>query len=206
MIEELKIVDKINEFSNKRRKLIEDGEKLLKQERIEFGVEKFYDLDELEYPGVRRDALKILREHGKQLIVKREFYKEFHRSSLVELDELLSTESEAERNRLYSKIASGFEENNELRVRATDLGIEQNNKIIQLVNIYNECQYLPKYGSTILGTRQLEIEAEQICEELDSLRWRLKFVEAQRRQLDIRRRKYIMKLYGFLERLLGRSA
>jgi len=206
VIEELEIVNKINEFSNKRRKIIQDGEELLKQERIEIGVEKFYDLDELEYPGVRKDALKVLREYGKQLIVKQQFYKEFHRSSLVELDELLSTESEAERNRLYSKIASGFEENNELRVRASDMGIEQNNKIIQLVEIYNNCQYVPKYGSTISGTRQLEIEAEQICKELDSLRWKLKFVEAQRRQLEIRRRKYIKKLYGFLERLLGRSA
>jgi len=190
------------ELTSTRRKILLDGESLIKQKRIDLGVYDFYDLDALEDIEVRSKAMHVLDEYGKHLLVERDFYKEFHRSFIIDVERLLEGLPIDERGRLRERSFNGLKKNNEVRMEINALKQQQNNKIQRLVQIYNFFQYTLR-GPSIFLDSDSEKEIEKIFSELDSIAWKAGVLTEKQKLQEVEGRQYLERLLEFLKKISG---
>ncbi len=155
------------DLTSKKRELLVNGEQLLKQKRIDIGVDEYYDIDALENPAFRKKASSVLCEYQKQLLVEKEFYSEFHRTFVDEVKELSSELKPDETSRVLARSLPGLEENNSIRMQMNLIKSNQNIKIMRVVEIFNVNGVSESESSIELESDEDVAELNQIFSDLD---------------------------------------
>lgn len=189
---------KMFRLTAERRRLLEDGEKLFRAERIDLGVERYFDISALCAPEVRASAAVALETYAKQLSVERNFYSEFHRTFVEDIEELASDLLPDERERVLARILSGLEENNLIRMRINDEKSLITAKVKRIIDIFDENNV---YSQSVDGEIFLEndegiAETERLVEEIDA------HLESQANFGALQRKRW-MDGQKFIERLLN---
>jgi len=161
--------NKMLELTSNRRKILSDGEKLLKQKRIDIEVEKYYDIDSLVCPEVREKAIEVFDEYEKQLRMELEFYSEYHRTFLDEVLTLANDLSQSEKSRVLARCLPGLEANNSTRMEINSKKSTQNTKIKRLVEIFNLNSVSPSQDFISLESDDDIEEVNNIFQDLDTI-------------------------------------
>ncbi|KAG1658126.1 hypothetical protein GQR58_023155 [Nymphon striatum] len=128
---------KMVELTSKRKKIIDDGEALLKSKRIELGVEEYFDIDILLNPSARIAAIDIVKKYIDHLNVEKAFYSEYHRTFIEESIEISNLLLSEERERLLPRTIEGLEENSAIRIRINEIKILTATKIQRVIEIFD---------------------------------------------------------------------
>ncbi len=188
------------DLSYKQRKILNNGEKLLKKKRINLDIEKFYDLDSLVDPKLRLDALPTIDEYEKQLLVEKNFYTEYHLSFINEVIDISSVLSTHEKERILTKCLLGLEENNKTRISINEKKTIQNQMIRRIVEIFNENNVTPSSESITLENDDDIIEIEKIFEDLETLSIDLEELSDKQKKKEIEGKNFIGKFLDFLRK------
>jgi len=192
--------NKMLELSSKRSEILDNGEQLIKQKRIDIGVERYYDIDALEDPDFRRKALSVLEEYQKQLVVEKDFYSEFHRTFVEEVNDLAFSLSSDERVKVLARSLPGLEENNSIRMEINLKKSYQNTKVMRVVEIYNVNNVNESDESIMLENEEEVEELNQIFQELDVLSKQLASLSRKQIRRGVEGKRFVQRFLDVLRR------
>lgn len=191
---------KMLELSSKRKIMLDDGEDLLKEERIRLGIEEYYDMDVLLHPDARLHAKGIIKRYLDHLSVVRSFYSEFHRTFLEEAIEIAHLLTSEERERLLSRTTNGLEENNRIRIRINEIQTLTTHKLQRVIEIFdfNEVVDDQESNSVLLYSDQDIEEYEVIMNDMEKLdNEAVNLVRLQKKR-NLAGQDFIARILGFL--------
>ncbi len=192
--------NKMLELASNRREILKNAEQLLKQKRIDLKVERYYDINALEDPEIRSEALLALDEYGKQLLVEHEFYSEYHRSFVEEVLNLANNLAPSEKDRVLARSIPGLEENNFTRMVINENKISQNNKISRLIEIFDANNVHPSEKYISLEKDEDIAEAEKIFEDLDAISSALEQLSHKQREGEAEGKRFIQRFLNYLQK------
>ena len=157
-------------LTSNRRKLLADGESLIKKERSKLDLEKYFDIELLCNPEARVTANEMFCTYEKQLSVEKSFYSEFHRSFVSDIKELASSLPVEEKEKVLIRSLNGLEENDVIRMNINQekcLIVHKLKRIIEIFNNNNVTDH--KEGSAEINLKNdSEIEeVEKLIEDID---------------------------------------
>jgi len=156
-------------LTSNRRKLLADGESLIKKERSKLNLEKYFDIELLCNAEIRAAANEVFCAYEKQLSVEKSFYSEFHRSFVFDIKELASNLPNAEKEKVLTRSLSGLEENDEIRMKINQekcLIVHKFKIIIEIFNNNNVSNYTE--GTQINLEHDSDIvKVEKLIEEIN---------------------------------------
>ena len=128
---------KILKLTSDRRQILVDGEKLIKSERNKLDVEKYFDIDLLCSLDMRCQAIDILDRYKKQLIVEKNFYSEFHKSYIADIESLTENLPFIEREKVLDRCLPGLHENNSIRMQINENKWQACCKLARIIEIFD---------------------------------------------------------------------
>ena len=192
--------NKMLELASNRREILSNGEQLLKQKRIDIGVEKYYDIDLLEQPEFRAEAMEVLKEYEKQLIVEHEFYSEFHRTFLDEVIALANDLSPSEKTRVLARSLAGLESNNSTRMEINSKKSTQNTRIERLIEIYNRNGVSPSEDFIALESDEEIEEVNKIFQDLEEISKDLALLSRKQMKREVDGKRFIQRFLEILKK------
>ena len=188
------------DLTSKKRELLISGEHLLKQKRIDIGVDECYDMVALENAEFRMKASSVLFEYQKQLLVEKEFYSEFHRTFVEEVKELALELKPDESSRVLARSLPGLEENNSIRMKMNLVKCNQNIKIARVVEIYNLNDVSDSDRSIELENDEDVGELNQIFSDLDAMSKELASLSRTQIKRGVEGKKFVQRFLEVLRK------
>jgi len=160
---------KLLKLASDRRKLLAEGEALLKSERAKLDIEKYFNLPFLCESGVLNEARVSVAKYKNQLTVERSFYAEFHRSYELDLDALTDEPAPDEKERVLQRSLPRLRENDTIRTNINDEKTQAVVKLEAIISLLTKsCGTQPsKYESLSLMSEEDISEIERLISEVD---------------------------------------
>ncbi len=161
---------KVLKLTSRRREMIGEGDRVFTKERVKLDVEQYFDIQKLFSPVVRRAATKALTEYSKQLVVERNFYSEFHRSYVDEIQSLVEDLPVDEREKFLARCLPGLQDNDSLRMKVNQEKALSTNKMLEIVSIFNRhnVEELGQEEQLALSDESDHSYVERLIEEVDN--------------------------------------
>lgn len=188
------------ELTSNRKKILDDGEALLKKKAKELAVEQYFDLDILLNPKIRVVASDKVLKYLDHLSVEKTFYAEYHRTFIEEATEISYLLNSDERDRLLTRTTNGLEQNNEIRSRINEIKILTATKIQGLIEILDSNGVEQEDDPILLGSDQDIEKFDNILHEIESLDNEATRLIALQKERQISSGNFIANLLGFLKR------
>lgn len=129
---------KLMKLTSEKRKVLQDGEALLKQQREMLGVEKFCDIYVLTSHDVRIEAEENFSRYQDLLEVEMNFYAEFHRQFLEDINSLVVADLvPEERGSFLERCVPGLIENDAIRTKIIYEKREITAKFLKIIDVFN---------------------------------------------------------------------
>ena len=189
---------KMFRLAAERKRLLEDGEKLFMAERVALGVEHYFEISLLCDPETRISAKAALETYAKQLSVERNFYSEFHRTFVEDIEELAGDLLPDERERVLARSLGGLEENDLIRMKINEEKSLITAKVKRVIEIFdvNNISSPSVDGAIFMESDEDIAETERLIDEIDA------HLENQANLSAIQRKRWVDG-QKFIERLLN---
>ncbi len=161
---------KVFKLTSEKRKILFDGESLLKKQRELLKVEEFLDVEVLSLPSNRIEAETKLESYRDQLVVEKNFYSEFHNTFLSEIKALAVELDVDERNKFLERSLPGLIENDSIRSSLNNEKSQIVSKFLRIIAIFNNhhVQGLSPEGEILLDNPVAINEVIGLSDEINT--------------------------------------
>lgn len=189
---------KMLKMASDRKRILKDGENLIKSERAKLNIERFFDIDLLSIPEERNTAAIALSEYKKQLNVEKGFYIEFHNSYVSEIEELTENLPANEKEKILTRSLPGLQDNHSIRMKMNFEKFQAVVKLERIVNIFNANNVHQSQPD-----KEISLENDSDIFEVDSLLEDIDSHLENQHNLSVLQRKRGVDGQKFIERLLN---